>query len=91
VVELDDLDRRQVACSLPGEPLHQHGADREVRSDEDADRRLPPSLVDLEAGRADHDVHAVLDRPCDVLRREARTREIDGDPHLGVDERAEVL
>ena len=36
VVQLDDLDRLVEPGRLGGEPHHQHGADREVRGDQDA-------------------------------------------------------
>ena len=39
VVQLDDLDRLEEAGRLPGEPHHQHRADREVGRDEHADAR----------------------------------------------------
>ena len=46
---------------LGGEAHHQHRADREVRGDEDVRAGAPPasrSGAEVEAGRADHHVHA---------------------------------
>ena len=63
VVELDDLGRVEVARRLGGEAHHQHGADREVRREEDRHAglarrrvhlgRVPPARADdaRDAGR----------------------------------------
>jgi hypothetical protein len=66
VVELDDLGGLEVGRRQLGEPHHQHGADREVRSDDGVGRTRPEPLGEPrhvgvgEAGRPDHGVHAVV-------------------------------
>ena len=47
VVQLDDLGGVEVARGLLGEAHHQHGADREVRREEDRQLRRAGGLVDL--------------------------------------------
>ena len=80
VVELDDLDVRQVPDRLLGEPHQQHRADREVRGDEDTDvSLLGPRRVRLEPRRAADDVQAVSDAPRDVVGGRLGPRELDRD------------
>ena len=75
VMELDDLGVGQVPDRLFGEPLHQHGADREVGSDEHADvALLRPHRVGIEPRGADDDVDPVLDAPGDVRGSDGRAR-----------------
>ena len=84
MMHLDDLDGLEEAGSLRGEPHHQHGADREVRHDENADRgiivqqraHLVQSLLGESRG-ADHDVNAMVDAPCDVIHDDTGMGEVD--------------
>src|SRR5215211_3192947 len=99
VVELDDLDGRQVADRLCGEALHQHGAEREVRGHDDVRfvSLVREQLVDLpqvlerDPRRADHRVHGVRDAPTDVVHRDVRVREIDRDLGVGLEQPIELV
>ena len=82
VMELDDLGIGQVPDRLFGEALHQHGADREVGSDEHADvALLRPHGIGIEPRGAGDDVDPVLDAPGDVRGSDGRAGELDG--HVG--------
>src|SRR6266540_922925 len=99
VVELDDLDGRQVADRLCGEALHQHGAEREVRRDDHVRfvTLVREELVDLlevlerDPRRADDRVHRVRDAPADVVHRDVRVREVDRDLGVGLEQPIELV
>ena len=71
------------ACSvlrgLDGKAHHQHGADREVRRDEDVRPAQAFQLGDAESARADHDVDSGGDARARVGERDLRLREVDDD------------
>ena len=83
VVELDDLRLGHVARGLGREAHHQHRADREVRRDQHPRAGLRDTrtaqLLQIEARRPDHDVHARLDALQGVRQRDVGAREVDDD------------
>jgi energy-coupling factor transport system ATP-binding protein len=90
VVQLDDLDRLVEPRGLRGEAHHQDRADREVRGDQHAGRRVAPSEPGpqdvqpalVEAGGADHGVDAVVDAELEVVHHDVGMGEVDD--HLRV-------
>ena len=85
VVEFDHLGRRHRAGCLRGEPHHQHGADREVRRDQDvrvgAIGQLP-ELVERsrgDPGGADDAWTPCRGRPAEGVHDRVGRREVDRD------------
>jgi len=87
---LDDFDGLEMTRGLLGEMHRQHGADGEIRRDEDRDAGLSPTTLDLvealvgEAGGADDRVDAVVDEELQVVHHYAGMGEVDDDLCLGV-------
>ena len=98
VMHLDHLDGLEERRRGGGEAHHQHGADREVRDDQDADLRVVTEQVShlgdpgvVEARRADDDVHAVLDAPAHVVESDVGLGEVEGDLGAGLGDRGQVV
>src|SRR6266404_3706490 len=93
-VQLDDLRAREVRGGLLREPHHQHGADREVRRDEQAQPAFGCNVVQrlwIPAGRADNARDALLERGAHVRRRSVGRGEVDRGVEAGhVDRVAEL-
>ncbi len=85
VVELDDLHLRHVLRGLLAELHEQHGPDREVRRDEHLGAVRGLHRREVEAGGADHGVHARGDTRLDVAERDIRAGEIDDDVEVTED------
>ena len=85
MVHLDDLDRLEVGGGLSGKAHEQHGAQCEVRCDDDADLRTlhehGPHLIEprvVESGRADDRVDALLDAVAQSAHDGIGGGEVDG-------------
>src|SRR6266404_5943720 len=93
-VQLDDLRAREVRGGLLREPHHQHGADREVRRDEQAQPAFGCNVVQrlwIPAGRADDARDALLERGAHVRRRSVGRGEVDRGVEAGYIDRVAEL
>ena len=94
VVQLDDLRLRHVGGGERREAHHQHRADREVRRHEDVRApRLgePLELLHVEAGGADHGVHAALHAEREIAQHRIGLREVNDDVHAVLGARERIL